>query len=165
MGISVDAYLAYGVNVDDYEVLEQLPWSPHGPDDDQTDEWSEKRPDFATWLLKLEGIENPSERASDFKAWYEEDPAHKDQMAEYWQQVRRIEATAPVTPLHGSNEDTHLVLAVNGTVSRASWGNPIEPTLTIEDKKIQAARSFCELHNLAFEDPKWLLFSDSNYNS
>lgn len=59
MGISVDAYLAYGVNVDDWEVREQLPWSPNGPDDEQGDEYSERRPSFAAWLLRLEGVENP----------------------------------------------------------------------------------------------------------
>ena len=156
MGMHVSAYLAYGVHFTDEEV-ESLPWFDPESEDGSLEE------KFEEWLAKVSGLVDPSahitDRVGEWKKWHE-NPENASAMSEYWRKKRELLKQCPITPVFWSSFDEEpepLIIAVNSSVTTGNWEKPMEPTMSIEDADIEAAKSFCAKHSIPFDQPTWLL--------
>lgn len=150
MGSAPYAHLAFGVNVDDYDVAEALPWN---------EGYSSFKPCFEEWIIALANLVNPhSESDMSWSDWHE-DPINKEKQSAFWRAKDEAQANCPIAIVCYDAENNHFLIAVNGTATSNSWDGPVTPETTVTAQQIESAKAFCEQHGIPFEDPKWLMIA------
>ena len=149
MGTSTDAILCYGISVDEGD---ELPWSDRDKYDDGIYDWwieeSRWKPSIQPYDEDGEPLPNVSKEAID----------------RYHQERYNFSKTHPL-PIelveHCSYEYPMSIIAVPGTVTRASRGFPeaidedaIKCPAPLSD--IAAMREFCKKYSIAGEEGWWL---------
>jgi hypothetical protein len=169
MGILLQANLSFGVALDD-EQIESLPWDyEEGSGDDD----SERTKSFEDWLKEVSGVVEPfpyeigHDSGPTAQAAWDEWMAVSENKAAYdkYSEARsRAEAECPIkiVDVYRLEEDgeSACIMAVKSSVQTAMWQggpNPLAADFTIHGEDINAAKAFCERHNLPFDDPKWLV--------
>lgn len=151
MGISSDAHLAFGVDLQEE--------SPFENDDD-----------LGELLARKEGHPNPWDEIPDdanndtalYEQWKRENPEWVKRSDAWYPLTKRLKESAPVEIItHCSYEYPMYIVALNGTKVTAWQGDPKEARLvTVRGEHLRSATEFCEKHNLCdFSGAKWLLFS------
>ena len=152
MGISSDGILAFGF---DLGLEEENPEFLLRPDvernEDNDYDQEEDYFDFDDFLYHIHGLgEYPSEGTD----------AEKTQ---YFEAKKKLESECPVELVrHCSYDYTMYIIAINGSEKRSYRGDPtiISPQeLNIDAAKIEAAKQFCEQHNIPWQEPNWVLCS------
>lgn len=82
---------------------------------------------------------------------------------DYWKKKEAALAETPVELIHHCSGDYPMyILAVRGTHMNASRGYPqvIAPDFfAVPQEKIEAAKKWCEDHQVEWQEPSWLLAS------
>lgn len=129
MGTSTNAILVYGFEVGD---------------EDETPEFLEEfEGDFDEFLNDLSGLPKYGEKGHSFS----------DQSA------YRDKCPADLT-IHCSYDYPMYILAVRGTeiIARRGYSKTI-PNLDVSETDIAAFKAWCEVNNIEYQEPRWLLVS------
>ena len=140
MGVSTDAKIAFGINLGE-ELPENFTEEIQEGDSFDFDEW---------WLNE-----------NSFPAWKE--GMSDTESTKYWADRAAMIDTCPVELiLHCSYDYAEYILAVRGTHLSASRGYPeaFNPAnLTVTDKQRDELKAFAKAQGIAWQSPKWFLFS------
>ena len=139
MGVSTNAYLVFGVTLDEYD--------------------EDREPDFLQGCEDFDGLLADD---ADLPPW--RDDMTEAESDEYFRKERAIVAAAPVDLVsHCSGEFPMWIMAVRGTQLTACRGDPttVDPaTLQVDPDRIKAAAAWCKAKGIEWEDPQWILCSD-----
>jgi len=139
MGVSSDGILVFGIPLDFEDTMEEdLPFMS-GFDD------------FGDMVAHEAGLPEWRGGMSD------------DESRKHWEAKRSAESACPVNlVLHCSYEYPMWIIAVRGTEVSASRGMPelIDPELlNVSVDRIEAAKAWCESHDIQWREPRWILCS------
>lgn len=147
MGVSTDAILCYGIA---FEEDHEFPWI--SPDNDAE-----------IWYYEVIKEYVPLHRLYDDNGTYLEDTPQEVQQAE-WDHYREFKEQNPMpfeVVRHCSNEYPMYILAVPGTVKKASRGYPKEiGALHVDGEAFKNFAAFLKVHGIVTDfNPQWLLAS------
>jgi hypothetical protein len=146
MGVSTDAILAFGFDLGDPN--DQSLASRFGAEEEAEDGESFE---FEEWIAAQAGAIYPAGHSGIHSQEYEAYAAKRDAAI----------AACPVEIItHCSFDYPMHFLAVRGTKTRAYRGTP-QPVVAgqIPEEQIASMRSFCDLHGIQWQEPKWHIFS------
>lgn len=146
MGVSTDAILAFGVELEDEE-------TPYEAEDEEG-----YLPSLEEYLAKRAGLPDPYDEPN----YDEGDPGWLQRREAFWDAKKKLVDEAPIEIVtHQHHEFPQYIVAIKGTVTTARRGYPQSPAMVTPSAEMRAkARAFCEENEIKFPgDPRWLLAS------
>ena len=147
MGVSTDAILVYGIDLEATGYCEESEEPEFFEDEDEYD--------FDAVLMRDAGL----------APWgYHEDEDKREDYKAYSARRKQAQEQAGVELItHCSGEYPMYILAIAGTAKSASRGTALEITkddlLMNQLAGLERLRAFCELHDIPWAEPRWLLCS------
>lgn len=145
MGQSTDAILCFGIPLNEEDSTPEF----LNLDNDEDDETSY---DFDDLIEREAGLED----------WFEEGIS-KEEKDRRWRVKHKTINDYPIDLIHHcSGNYLMYILAIRGTEIRSNRGDvtAIDPeNLKVDQAKIDFLKTWCESHNVKWEDPRWYLVS------
>jgi hypothetical protein len=151
------AHLCFGVCLDG-NAASELPW------DEYNTHVGSYRPTFQNWLAQLAGLSDPANPhyGVDFGQWSAQ-PQNKVEMKRYNEAAKAAVEVCPIVPIMPDASDGKVVVAVRGSTTQAEWSDVVAPVVAIDTEALRKAEEFCARHSIPFQEPRWLLVTESDY--
>lgn len=152
MTVSTDALLCYGIAFGEDTVF---PWQTGDPD------W-----EILDWWRDLLGFRHSFEMFDEEGAWIGGKEWPQERQDAYFNEVRTFDLEHPTLPvevvMHCSYNHSMFILAVPGSLRRATRGDPTEidlEKLFVMPDKVDPLVAFCNAHGIEVSQPRWWLAS------
>ncbi len=153
MGVSTDGILFYGIPYGEgYDDELKAPWW-HGCEDEEPDSESHYEDPEDYYAYKM-GVEPPTEE-------YSEEPSIREKFLKYWKAQRAIyEKSGCDIIYYCSDQCTMFAVGIEKSIKCAHRGDALEiENLDVQPEWDGLLKHFCEIMEVPYKQPKWLLVS------